>query len=151
MGILGDFFQDLLGIEEPEVETGASFNKSSNIENLPVVYGTQRVEGTRVFVGTAGTNNDFLYMVIALCEGEVDSITDIRIDDKPLAEFPHRYGGVYPTLSTPDDIGVIVVRKYLGTDDQVADTMMAAAFSQYTTAHRLRGVAYLACRFKWSS
>ena len=151
MSVFGDFFQDLLGIEEPEVETGASFNKSSNIENLPLIYGTQRVEGTRVFVGTAGTNNDFLYMVIALCEGEVDSITDIRIDDKPLAEFPHRYGGVYPTLSTPDDIGVIVVRKYLGTDDQVADTMMAAAFSQYTTAHRLRGVAYLACRFKWSS
>lgn len=151
MSLLGDFFQDLLGIEEPETETGVEFNKSSNIENLPVIYGTQRVEGTRVFVGAGGTNNDFLYMVIALCEGEVDSITDIRIDDKPLAEFPHRYGGVYPSLTTVTDTGAIVVRKYLGTDAQVADTMMTAAFSQYGSTHKLSGVAYLACRFKWSS
>ena len=38
-----------------------------------------------------GSDNEYLYMVLPLCEGEVESIFDVRVDDKPLAEFNGRF------------------------------------------------------------
>ena len=56
---------------------GVLLNKESNIEPLPVIYGTRRVGGVRVFVETNGSSNEYLYMALALCEGEVGSIAGI--------------------------------------------------------------------------
>jgi len=36
---------------------GALVNKQSNIEQIPVIYGTRRVGGTIVFVETSGGSN----------------------------------------------------------------------------------------------
>ena len=70
-------------------------NITSNIAYLPVVYGKARVGGNRVYCEVkqayAGeeqqgntimqTRGDYLYNVTALCEGEVESIEDVLIDN----------------------------------------------------------------------
>jgi len=141
------FFSDLIGtlldwiglgdlFDQPKGESGTKVNKQSNIAQIPVVYGERKVGGTRVFVSSSGSSNEYLYIVLALCEGEVQSIGDIYIDD---------------VISTDSKFsGLLSITKYLGTDAQSADSTFVNASIGWTSAHRLRGVAYLAVRLKWS-
>jgi hypothetical protein len=57
-------------------------NKQSNDANIPVIYGERLTGGTRVFMETSGTDNTYLYMAIVMAEGEINDITEIRVDDK---------------------------------------------------------------------
>lgn len=146
---LGDFFQDLLGIKKPEVETGVEVNKPSNIENLPVVYGRRRLTGTRVFTESSGSGNKYLYMVIALAEGECEGIYGIQLDDKPLQQYDAYNISSYPSFNTVLDNDVIVIRRYFGGDSQTADSMLTSALSSWTSNHTLSGVCYMAIRLRW--
>ena len=49
---------------------GVLVNKQSNIASLPVIYGQRKVGGTRIFIGSSGTDNIYLYMVLAICEAK---------------------------------------------------------------------------------
>jgi predicted nucleic acid-binding Zn-ribbon protein len=138
-GAIGDVIGWLVGIEEPGIDDqsrGALVNKQSNIEPIPVIYGQRKVGGTRVFVSTGGAKkNEYLYIALALCEGEVEEIGDVYIND---------------VLSTDSKYsGLVSITKYLGTDAQTYSTLLAEADDTWGSNHRLRGVAYLAMRFKY--
>lgn len=124
--------------KQADAMAGVLVNKESNIEPLPVIYGTRRVGGVRVFVSTrdasGGDPNEYLYIALTLCEGEVDAITNIFLDDKPITDS--QYTGLY------------TVNVHTGADNQNYDSLLAEA-SGWTTAHKLSGVAYLAIRLKW--
>ena len=121
---------------ERESESGTKVNKQSNISQLPVVYGERKISGTRVFVASSGSDNTYLYIILALCEGEINSIGDVYIDDK---------------LSTDFSSGLVNITKYLGTDTQAADSIFVNASIGWTGNHTLKGVAYLAVRLKWNA
>ena len=63
-------------------EKGILLNHQSNDMSIPVVYGTRKIGGTRCFVETSGSDNEFLYIALILCEGEIESVEKIYIDDK---------------------------------------------------------------------
>ena len=63
-------------------EKGILLNHQSNDMSIPIVYGERKVGGTRVFVETSGSDNEFLYIALVLCEGEIESVDKIYIDDK---------------------------------------------------------------------
>lgn len=115
-------------------QRGFLVNKQSNVANIPVVYGTRRIGGTVVFMQSGGSTNRYLYMAIVLCEGEVDSIGDVFIDD--LISTNSKYSGK------------VSIAKYVGTDSQTADNMLVSNTS-WTTNHRLRGLAYLRVRLQY--
>ena len=50
-------------------EKGILLNHQSNDQSIPVVYGERKVGGTRVFVETSGTDNEYLYVGLALFDG----------------------------------------------------------------------------------
>jgi hypothetical protein len=146
-------------------QRGVLVNKESNIEQIPVIYGERRVGGVRVFVSTDGTykevsgqtdyysdydadtesyatttdtpTNKYLYIALVLCEGEVESITDIYVDDLPITNSKYS--------------GLISYNTYLGTDDQTMpnNQLLREANEFWTADHRLRGVAFLGLRFTW--
>jgi hypothetical protein len=117
---------------------GVLLNKESNIEPIPVIYGERRVGGVRVFVKAAGgQKNEYLYIALALCEGEVESISDIYIDDTPITD--PKYDGLHS------------VQTFTGTDNQAVSTILQEAGAEWTADHRLRGVAYIAIRLKWDT
>lgn len=117
---------------------GVLANKESNIEPIPVIYGERRVGGVRVYMTAAGgKKNEYLYLALALCEGEVESITDIEIDNIPITDG--RFTGLYS------------VETFTGTDSQAASTLLQAASVDWTSDHRLRGVAYIAIRLKYDA
>ena len=138
-GAIGDVIGWLTGIEEPNYDDqnrGTLVNKQSNVASIPVIYGTRKVGGTRVFVSTGGgKKNEYLYIALVLSEGEIDQIGDVYIND---------------VLSTDSKFsGLVTIEKYLGTDSQTYSTLLAEADDTWGADHRLRGVAYLAMRFKY--
>ena len=117
---------------------GVLINKNSNIDFIPVVYGTRRVGGTRVFISTkdvsGGDENEYLYIALVLSEGEVESITDLKFDD-------------IDSSDTRFD-NLIDYNVHLGTDNQAADSLLQEA-PGWTSSHQLKGVAYIALRLKY--
>lgn len=123
---------------------GSTLNKNSNIEPLPVLYGERRIGGTRVYLSSrnvsGGDKNEYLYIALALCEGEVQSIDDIEIDGNPITG-----------MNTPGDrfYNLLTIEKYLGTDTQTASPILKESSTAWTNDHRLQGVAYIAIRLKY--
>ena len=87
-GFLGAFG---FSFDMPEYENPSSFqtenqgillNNQSAVKGLPVVYGERRIGGTRVYMGVGGTNSEYLYVILAVAEGEIDGFTKIFIDDE---------------------------------------------------------------------
>jgi hypothetical protein len=118
---------------------GVLLNKESNVEPIPVIYGTRRVGGTRVFISTrdqaGGDPNEYLYIALVLCEGEINAVSQIKFDDILITNA--RFSGL------------VTHNVHLGTDDQTYDSLLTEANAGWTSAHRLRGVAYIAFRIKW--
>ena len=138
-------------------------NKQSNVEPIPVIYGERRVGGTRVFVHTGakyiaassgwekwdyGTSswitdtsstsapNEYLYVALVLCEGEVESITNIEIDDLPITDSKYT--------------GLITAQTFTGADNQAASSLLQQATQDWTSDHKLSGIAYIALQFKYA-
>ena len=142
---------------------GVLVNKTSSNSPLPVIYGQRKVGGTAVFLETSGTDNEFLYMIMALCEGGVESCEKIYIDDKEvtwsgtLTDGTERTVGsgdsnfykADPTVNGSSAESTISVTWYDGDDDQSYNTTVGA-LSSWTSNHRLRGISYLALKFKWN-
>ena len=124
---------DIEDIEQENTD-GALLNKQSNNAQIPVIYGERKVGGTRVFVETSGTDNQYLYIALVLCEGEVENITDVYIND--ILSGDGKFSGL------------VTINKHLGSDSQTVDTTLLNAPS-WTSSHRLRGLAYLGIRLKW--
>lgn len=51
---------------------------------LPVIYGTQTTGGIPVFCDTEKNNPKSVWVVYAVCEGEIEGFLDIIVDDRPL-------------------------------------------------------------------
>lgn len=140
---VGDIFEEVISwfIDIPDPEDfenksqGTLLNKQSNIAQIPVIYGERKVGGTRVFVETTGTDNSDLYICLVLCEGEVNQIGNVYIND---------------TISTDSKFsGLVTIEKHTGADGQAQSTLLTNAPSWDGTARKLSGIAYLALKFVW--
>lgn len=142
-GGLQDGLQYIFGIEQPEVpdqfqDRSLLVNRASNVAKIPVIYGTRRAGGTRVFQSVSGANNEYLWLVIVLSEGEIMSIDTVYLDDLPSTDAKFD--------------GTVQITKYVGTDTQTANADLMAAFpGQWTANHRLLGTAYLVVRLTFDS
>jgi len=142
--LLGDIIGFLVGVDFDDFEDqakGALVNKQSNIDPIPVVYGQRKIGGVRVFVSTGGgKKNEYLFIALVLCEGEIQAIDEVYINDK---------------ISTHSDYsGLLQIDKKLGTDNQTASTVLIGSGNDtpddtWGSNHRLRGVAYLGIRIKY--
>ena len=136
-------------------EKGILVNKQSNDANIPVVYGERLLGGTRVFLETSGTDNEFLYMALVLCEGEINSIEEIRVDDKvvsfdgALSDDTQRSVASSDGNFYKDSVSYITVEPHLGSDGQSASSLLST-LSSWGSNHKLSGLAYLALKFKWN-
>ena len=117
---------------------GLLINTSSNVAALPVIYGTRRVGGTRVLTQVSGSNNEYLHLVIALCEGEIDTMTGIYLDGVRVDDA--RYAAT----------ALVAVVAVMGTDSQAAEsTIITDLPTVWTSAHKGSGVAYVYLRCKY--
>ena len=138
-----------------EFEKGILLNKQSNDANIPVIYGERLVGGTRVFVESSGTDNQYLYIALVLSEGEINSVEEILIDDKPVTFTSGFTDGNAVEVDSSDSNyykdgeSLIRVEPHYGTDGQSASTLLST-LSSWGSNHKLSGLCYLALRFKFN-
>lgn len=117
---------------------GHALNISSNVAQLPVVYGNQRVGGARVMCEVHGATNEYLDLVIAICEGEIAGIPAIYVNDVLITDAKYA--------------GLITYQTFMGTDSQAASSQLLTNIpTKWTTDHKGSGVAYIALTFKYDS
>ena len=141
--------------EFDDFERGILLNKQSNDANIPVVYGERLIGGTRVFMETSGTDNTYLYMAIVISEGEINSIEEIRVDDKVVTFASALSDGTEVEVGSgdsnfyKDSESLIRIQPFFGTDGQSASSLLST-LSSWGSNHKLSGLCYLAVRFKWN-
>ena len=146
-----------------DFEKGILLNKQSNNASIPVLYGERLLGGTRVFIETSGTDNTYLYVALVLCEGEINSIEEIRVDDKVVtfdgalsdnvqrnvASSDSNFYKADPNVEGSSAESTILIEPHFGTDGQSASSLLST-LSSWGSNHKLSGVCYLAIRFKWN-
>ena len=77
---------EMPNLDELMAGDGILVNKRDSNTALPVIYGTRKVGGNIVWLATSN-DNEFLYVILALCEGQVARFTELFIDDELYATF----------------------------------------------------------------
>ncbi len=121
---------------------GVTQNVRQAITTHKIVYGQTRVGGPYIFVGSSG-NNQYLHLVIALAAHEIEGIDEVWFNDYVIPSDWINPGGGVTTGRYAD---YALIKKYLGTDSQAADPDLIASVPEWTTAHQLKGIAYLYVR-----
>ena len=152
-------------------------NKTSAGGKLPVIYGTRRVGTQIIYMDTNANDSRDLYVVYALAVGECEEILGktIELDGNPLTDSARFRDGGYigsdkissgaGSLNTVSQNGIgidagaggfgtsptskyrYVFNLHHGAASQTADPMLVASMSNWTSAHRLDGVCYIAAHF----
>ncbi len=71
-------------MKEYQVEVDRDVDLRINLEAkyLPIIYGVNRVDSIPVFADSLKSDSAMIYVVYAICEGEVSGIYDIYVDDQ---------------------------------------------------------------------
>ena len=130
---------------------GVLVNKQSNNANIPIIYGTRLIGGTRVFLETSGTDNQYLYGALVLCEGEINGITKIYVEDKEIT-FASGFSDVGTVTSNDSRFGdTIQVQTFYGTDAQSQSTLLNNLSSWSNKTRTFAGISYIAFRLTWDA
>ena len=136
-------------------------NTPSNTAPIPVIYGERRIGGTPIYYQVTGDNNEYLHIVLLLCEGEIESIEQVYLNDEPIFQTETREYTQY-TSSVEANIAylfagdikqkfknVVRVNKHLGRTDQAADQdLINESGGKWTSSDKLSGLAYLYVRLE---
>lgn len=136
----------------PQVEEirGTLVNKQSNNAQIPVVYGDRLLGGTRVFVETSGADNTYLYIALVLCEGEINAVTEIQVNDETVT-FSGSFANGTEITSNDSNYGTTVkAQPFYGTDGQSASSLLST-LTNWGSNHKLSGICYVAFRFEWDA
>lgn len=108
-------------------------------------YGEMRRSGGVLFLGMT-ENNKYLHMVIEVAPHEVNEIGEVWLNDYSI---PEDWIDVDGNVIDGRYSGLVRIRKILGSDSQSADAFMVSEITEWTSNHRLRGIAYLYVRLQW--
>jgi hypothetical protein len=126
---------------------GVTVNKQGTNLFVPVVYGRRRIGGNRVFVSTEGATNEYLHIVLVLCEGEINRITEIYVDDLLAWSGSSSHGQRF-SANQGKFSNLMDFETYHGTANQTA-APLTLGVGGWSNDHRLRGLAYISFKLKW--
>jgi len=150
-----NFIGGIFGVPKigvPDVNTsvaadGVIIQKTGTNEDIPVIYGYRQVGGKIIFAETTGDNNQYLYVVYVLSEGEIQGIEEIIVDNHSIvADFP--FNSVY-SVTTGRYAGRMQWQFFAGTENQSQSSLANESSSWSRKTRRLPGIAYAVGRFEW--
>ena len=125
--------------DQLEKSSGRLVNVRDPASPHQYLYGKVRKGGTIVYLKTSGENNKYLHMVIALAGHEVNSISDIYLNDE-IVTITNDYVTSAPWNSK------IYIKKYLGNQTTSPDVLDDGVFSETEIGS---GIAYLYVRLEY--
>lgn len=145
-------------VEDAQADTmnGRTVTQRDPVGTRKILYGKCRTGGTIVYLANSGSNNKYLHQITCFAMHEVESIEEIWLGDKQCMKRDNGTIKYYNGWSANDDGSASTTRKFIylaiknGTSDQTKVTSEAgdkALPSQWTSNHRLRGIAYTYTRF----
>lgn len=128
-------------------------------DSRKIVYGTARIGGTLAYIETASTGPDssgatqnsdnlFLHMVVAHCDHEIESFEEFYLNDELVTIDVD--GFVNEDRYKKDGLSYVRIVPHLGSDTQLADSLLMGEAPNWTSDHRLRGIAYSYVRLQWN-
>lgn len=128
-----------------------------------MVYGQAKVSGPVRYNNLSGTNNEDLWFVVPMCDGQSDDIVSVFLDgdEIPKADIDWTAGegsnegtgsGEVSTSAFQGSNGEKAVRiyYYLGHDDQPVSSQLDAAFGEIDSNFRLRGASHAVFRLRYN-
>ncbi len=129
--------------------SGRLVNVKQAIMTRQVAYGTVRMAGSLVYVESTD-DDEFLHLIFAVAGHEINSFESFLVNEDSVTIDTD--GFVTSSKYIEGDTKYIRLKTHLGTDDQLADTdLVNESDGKWTTNHRLRGVAYIYARLKFSN
>lgn len=124
-----------------------------------LVYGRARVGGTLCYIETYPTANDsdgvsqtgdnlFLHMVVIHCGHEIESYDEIHLNDDLVTLDANGFVNEAPYKK--DGKSYVRIKHHFGSDTQLADSFLTAEAANWSSNHRLRGLAYTYMRLQWN-
>jgi len=135
---------------------GYDVNSFGSALDHQVIYGEVKTGGAVIYDNSTdnslGTTNILLHRVIAFAGHEVDSFVEFYANDVRLFLDAEGYAtnGPYVTQN-PYNARWLQIKTHLGSDDQVADPQLVSIVPEWTSNHRLQGIAYLYCMFEFNA
>jgi len=117
--------------------TGHLVNRKSTKETLPLVYGKVRVGINQVFIGTTGSDNEYLHIVGVIGEGPIEGI----VTEASVAQL-FLDGEIYTSKSA-----YVYYEIFTGTSTQTVCSTLNTAISDWTDP--LKNTAYIYIRLKY--
>lgn len=125
---------------------GYQVNTRGSALDHQIIYGEVRVGGAVVYDEATGTDNKYLHRIIAVAGHEINSFEEIYINDEVAT-----IDGSGNVTSPSQYSGKIRINTHLGASDQLADADLVAESAKWTSAHRLRGIAYMYVRMEFDA
>lgn len=144
-GVFGGAAIDALKQPDPEPQY---FSNRDTVGARFRGYGRYRVKKSSLFELKVQnpTGDGILYVGSMIHSGEIDEIEEHRYNDQ-IVRLRESDGAVtYPGVWW--DVNRVFLHYHYGTDSQVADTFLTAAFpGRWTSVHQLNGIAYTVGKF----
>ena len=132
LGVMGGLLGGSKNIQLVEyyadVEKEVSLDFNLTAKYLPVAYGCQKVPGIPIFCDTEVDNPNSVWIVYAVCEGEIEGFLDIFVDDNPLICY-----------DDADDVD----RVCFGRRKNLGDTIQKIASNGASTGPSMHGQEYV--------
>lgn len=106
-----------------------------------VLFGKAATGGNIIYRSNTGTRGEELLLVVGLAGHEITSFDGFKFGSDTITFTGNNAVGDFNNFMFKFD--------HLGTDDQTADTDLISETTDWTSAHRLRGIAYSYLRFIW--
>jgi len=129
-------------------DQGYRVNSRGPALDHPIIYGRTKVGGVIVYETVTGVNNKFLHRFIVLAGHEIESFDEFYMNDELVTLDTNN---VIATSSDPESKlpGKVRILVQNGTDNQTAISEAVSEIPEWTTNHRLRGLAYVYLRFSY--
>ena len=142
--LAGSFLMKAIAPKPPSFkDPGYEVNTNGSSKPHAWVYGRTKVGGVVVLDAASGEANKYFHRVIVLAGHEIESVDRVYADQEPLTLDANGM-----VTEGPYE-GKLRVKIHLGSPNQAADSDLVSELSIWTSAHRLRGRAYLYCRFEY--
>lgn len=144
---------------------GMTISRREPALNRSIIYGTVRVGGALLYSGTTGNENEYLYQVYAIADtgrkynnnpiAAIDDLLEIYFDKERVATHNNgtfTYYGKYINGSSAQQSGnasAEFIKFQFFDGSQTSASSMMLETPDWGTSCKLKGVAYVACRFKY--
>ena len=113
---------------------GQSVTTRDAAQSRKIIYGRARVGGNIVYLESTGTDNKYLWLVIAVAGHEIDAYESVWFNDDKIWGSSQGYYNNW---------GNVVSISFYKGDQTAADSGLVAASNKWTTNHKLLDTAYM--------